>query len=84
MSRSGVFYVVKAMERTAAGTAAAGAARVPAGQAVDREAAAADRSGDSTASLIRRVLAAVQHSVGVTPSTAGRGRRRLGGAARAD
>src|SRR5215467_13469527 len=28
MSRSGVFYVVKAMERTASGTAAAGAARV--------------------------------------------------------
>jgi hypothetical protein len=84
MSRSGVFYVIKAMERTAAGTAAAGAPRVPARQAVDREAAAAARPDGSTASLMRRVLAAVQHSVGVEPGAAGRGRRRLGGAARAD
>jgi hypothetical protein len=67
MARSGVFYAVKAMERTAAGTAAAGAARVPAGQAGDREAAAAARPHGSTASLIRRVLAAVRHSVGVAP-----------------
>jgi hypothetical protein len=67
MARSGVFYAVKAMERTAAGTAAAGAARVPARQAGDREAAAAARPHGSTASLIRRVLAAVRHSVGVAP-----------------
>jgi len=80
MSRSGVFYVVKAMERTAAGTAAAGAARMPARQAGDREAAAAARP----ASLIRRLLAVVQRSVGVTPGAAARSRRRLGGAARAD
>jgi hypothetical protein len=85
MSRSGVFYVVKAMERTAAGTAAAGAARVPAQRAVDREAAAAaDRRDGSTASLMRRVLAAVRHSVGGTPAATDRGRRRLGSAARAD
>ena len=67
MSRSGVFYVVKAMERTAAGTAAAGAARVPARQAGDREAAATARPTGGTASLIRRVVAAVQRSVGVAP-----------------
>jgi hypothetical protein len=84
MARSGVFYVVKAMERTAAGTAAAGAARVPARQAVDREAVIAGRRGGSTTSLMRRVLAAVQHAVGVTSSSGGRGDRRLGRAARAD
>jgi len=67
MSRSGVFYVVKAMERTAAGTGAAGAARVPARQAGDREAAATARPNGSTASLIRRAVAAVQRSVGVAP-----------------
>jgi len=84
MSRSGVFYVVKAMERTAAGTAAAGAARMPARQAGDREAAAAARPDGSTASLIRRLLAVVQRSVGVAQGAAARSRRRLGGAARAD
>lgn len=83
MSRSGVFYAVKAMERTAAGTAAARAARVPARQAIDLETAAARRDG-RTASLIRGVLGAVQRSVGVRPAPAGRGRRRLGSAARAD
>ena len=66
MSRSGVFYAVKAMERAAAGTAA-GAARVPARQAGDREVATTARRNGSTASLIRRVLAAVQRSVGVAP-----------------
>jgi hypothetical protein len=84
MSRSGVFYVVKVMERTAAGAAAAGAARVPTGQAVDREAAAAARPDGGTTSFMRRVLAAVRHSARVAPGAAGRGRRRLGGAARAD
>ena len=83
MSRSGVFYVVKAMERTAAGTAATEASRAPARQAVKREAAAARPDG-SASSLVRRVLAAVQHSIGGAPGTTGRGRHRLGGAARAD
>ena len=83
MSRSGVFYVVRAMQRTAAGTAAAGAARAPARQALDREAAAARPDG-GTVSFVRRVLAAVQRSVGVAPGAVGRRRRRLGGAARAD
>jgi hypothetical protein len=84
MSRSGVFYVVRAMERTAAGASAAGAARVPARQAVDREAAADAHPDGGTASLVRRMLAAVQRSVGVAPGAVGRHRRRLGGAARAD
>jgi hypothetical protein len=84
MPRSGVYYVVKAMERTAAGTAAADAARVPARQAVDREATAAARREGNAASLVRRVLAAVQRSAGVALGAAGRDRRRLGGAARAD
>ena len=85
MSRSGVFYVVKAMERSVAGT---DAPRVPARQAVDREAAAARPEGGT--SLVRRMLAAVRHGIGTTsgtgaaPGTAGRGRRRLSGAARAD
>jgi len=84
MSRSGVYYVVKAMERTAVGTAAAGAARVPARHAGDRQAAAAARPDGSTASLIRRLLAVVQHSVGIAPGAPARGRRRLGSSARAD
>jgi hypothetical protein len=82
MSRSGFYYAVKTMERTAAGTAAAGVPRAPARQGADREAAAAARPAGSAASLIRRVLAAVQRSVGAAPGTAVRGRRRLGGAAR--
>ena len=82
MSRSGFYYAVKTMERTAAGTPAAGVPRVAARQAADRDAAAAARPDESTASLIRRVLAAVLHSVGGTAGTASRGHRRLGGAAR--
>jgi hypothetical protein len=83
MSRSGVFYVVKAMERTVAGTAAADAPRVPAGQAVDREATAARPDGRAP-SFVRRVLAAVQHSLGGARDPAGRCRRTVGGAAQAD
>jgi hypothetical protein len=83
MSRSGVFYVVKAMERTVAGTGANDAPRVPARPAVDREAAAARPDG-SAPSFLRRVLAAVRHSPGGAPGSVGRGRRAVGGAARAD
>jgi hypothetical protein len=84
MSRSGVFYVVKAMERTVAGTAATDARRVPARHAADREAAAGARPDGSTSSVVRRMLAAVRRGIGGAPGTAGRSRRRLGGAARAD
>jgi hypothetical protein len=83
MSRSGVFYVVKAMERTVAGTAAADAPPVPAGRAVDCEATAARPDG-SAPSFVRRVLAAVQHSLGGAPGRTGRTRRAVRGAAEAD
>ena len=84
MSRSGVFYVVKAMERTVAGTAAADAPPLPARPAADRGAAAAARPDGRTSSLVRRLLTAVQHRIGRAPGAVGRGRRRVGGAARAD
>jgi hypothetical protein len=79
MSRSGVFYAVKAMERAAAGDAP----RVPANRAADHQAAAAARPGESTSSLARRVLAAVRGRTGAGPGRVGQDRR-LGGAARAD
>jgi hypothetical protein len=80
MSRSGVYYAVKAMERAAAGTAAAD---VPARRAVAREATAARPEG-GISYRAWRVLAAMRHGIGGAPAKAGRGRRRLGGAARAD
>ena len=79
MSRSGVFYAVKAMERAAAGDAP----RVPAKPAADHQPAAAARPGESTSSLARRVLAAVRDRIGATPSRAGQDCP-LGDAARAD
>jgi len=79
MSRSGVFYAVKAMERAAAG----GAPRVPARRAADHQAAAAARPGGSTSSLARRVLAAVRDRIGATPGRADQDHP-LRGAARAD
>jgi hypothetical protein len=79
MSRSGVFYAVKAMERTAAGDAPG----VPAGQAADRQAAASAQPHGSTWSLVRRVLAAVHDRLGGAAGRVGRDRP-LGSAARAD
>jgi hypothetical protein len=79
MSRSGVFYAVKAMERAAAGDVP----RVPARRAADHQAAAATRPGESTSSLARRVLAAVRDRIGAAPGRVGQDRP-LGGAARAD
>ena len=55
MARSGLFYVVKAMERTVAGAAVADAPRVPARQADDRKPVAA-RPDRSTSSRVRRML----------------------------
>jgi len=81
MSRSGFYYVVKAMERTAAG---ADAPRAPARQPADREPTAGARSDGRSSSLARRMLAAVQRGIGGAPGPAGRGRRSVGGAARAD
>jgi hypothetical protein len=79
MSRSGVFYAVKAMERAAAGDAPG----VPAGRAADRQAAAAAQPHGSIWSFVRRVLAAVRDRVGGAAGRIGQ-RGPLGGAARAD
>lgn len=79
MSRSGVFYAIKAMERTAAGAAAADA---PARRAVDGEALTTAHPNDSIFSRIRHVLAVVHH--GGAASRAGRGRRSLSDAAGVD
>ena len=81
MSRSGVYYAVKAMERAAANTAADG---VPARRAAARQAPAAARSDRSNSSLMRRVLAVAHLGMGGVRGKAARDGRRLGGAARAD
>ena len=81
MSRSGFYYVVKTMERTAAG---ADAPRAPFRQPADREPTAGARSYGRSPSLARGMLAAVQRGIGGAPGPAGRGRRSVGGAARAD
>jgi hypothetical protein len=82
MSRSGVYYVIRAMERAAAGPAVTGAPRAPARRAVDGEAAA--RPDDSVTSVVRRMLAAVHRGIGGAPGAAGRWRRRLSGPAQAE
>jgi hypothetical protein len=79
MSRSGVFYAVKAMERTAAGDTPG----VPARRTAAHQAAAAEHRDGSTWSFVRRVLAAVRDRIGGTAGRVGQGRP-LGGAARAD
>jgi len=82
MSRSGVFYAVKAMERTAAGTPLAGAPGAPARRAADPQAPTTGRPDGGISSRARQVLTAMHHR-GAT-RTAVRGRRRLRGAARAE
>jgi hypothetical protein len=84
MSRSGAYYVVKAMERTAAGTPAAGAPRGPAPRAAVRDAPAAARSDGGRPSLVGRMLAAVRGGIDGAPGRGARGRRRVGGAAQPD
>ena len=84
MSRSGFYYAVKAMERTAAGTAANRVPDVPARRAAARQAPAHARTEGSIVSLRRRVLAALHLPAGGARDRAGRGSRRLGGAARAE
>ena len=81
MSRSGFYYVVKTMERVAAGTAANGVPDVPARPAVARQAATGARPEGSVAALRRRVLAAMRLGAGGARS---QGSRRLPGPARAD
>ena len=84
MSRTGVFYVVKAMEMAATGKAAADAPRVPARRAVVRKAPAAARADGGARSLGRRVLTAVRRGMGGAPGRPGRSRPGLGGAAQPD
>ncbi len=79
MSRLAVVYVVKAMERTAAGTTTAGPPRV---RSDDLDGPEAIRAHGDNPSLVRRVLAAVSRSIGSAPGKTGE--RRLGRAVRAD
>ena len=79
MSRSAAFYVVKAMERAAAGTATASP---PRGRPADLDAPETVRGHRSAPSLGRRVLAAVSRSIGGAPGKTAQ--RRPGRAVRAD
>ena len=82
MSRSGVFYVVKAMERAAAGTIPAGPSPVTRGRADDHDAPETIRAHGNPPSFLRRVFAAVTRGTGGAPGKVGR--RRPGRAVRAD
>jgi hypothetical protein len=84
MSRSGVFFVVKAMERAAAGTTTASRPPVSPSRADDHGAPDAIRVHGGSPSLWQRISAAVRHGPGAAPGKPGWGRRRLGRAARAD
>jgi hypothetical protein len=64
MSRSGVFYAFKAMERVAAGTTGADAPRVPAGRAVAHDARAAARPDAAPRPILQRGLDAMHHRLG--------------------
>jgi hypothetical protein len=79
MSRSASFYVVKAMERAAAGTATASPTRE---RPADVDAPEAVHGHSSTPSLVRRVFAAVSGGIGSAPGRTAH--RRLGRAVRAD
>jgi hypothetical protein len=82
MSRSGSFYVVKAMERAAVGATTASSSRVPPGRADDHDAPETIRAYGDRRSLVRRAFAAVSRRIGGAPDQTGR--RRLGRAVRAD
>jgi hypothetical protein len=84
MSRSGVFYAVKAMERVAAGATGADAPGVASGEAVAHDARPADTPDGSASSVALRVLDAILHSLGWAVGIVGRGRPRPGRAARVD
>ena len=74
MSHMGAFYIIRIMEREAAESAAA--RRRP------DDHAALGAIGSSP-SIVRRVFAAMRHRIDSAPGGPGRGRRRLGRAARA-
>jgi hypothetical protein len=82
MSRSAVFYVVKAMERAAAGTTPASPPPAPRRRADDHDAPETTRTHGNPPSFLRRVFAAVTHGAGGRPGKAGE--RRPGRALRAD
>jgi hypothetical protein len=82
MSRSGVFYVAKAMERAAAGTTPARPPSTPRRRTDDRDAPETTRTHGGPPSFLRRVFAAVTHGAGGTRDQAGH--RRPGRALRAD
>lgn len=84
MSRSGVFYAVKAMERVAAGATGSDAAGVAPGRAVANDARAAASSEGSASSIVLRLLGAIAHSLSWAVAIVGRGRPRLGRTARVD
>jgi hypothetical protein len=84
MLASAAFFAVKAMARPPAETNSVTAPRVPSGPAVDHGAPDATRAHGSNPSTWQRVLAVVSHSAGGVLGSAGRGRRRVGRAARAD
>jgi hypothetical protein len=78
MSRLAVFYVVKAMERAAAGTTPASPSPVARGRVDDHDAPETIRTHGNTPSFRHRIFAAVTRAPGKA------GRRRLGRAVRAD
>jgi len=81
MSRLAAFYVVKAMERAAAGTTPASPPRGPRERA-DHDAPETIRAHSDTPSFLQRVFAAFSGGTGGAPGKAGH--RRLGRAVRAD
>jgi hypothetical protein len=82
MSRSAVFYVVKAMERAAAGTTPASPPPALRRRADDHDAPETTRAHGETPSFLHRVFAAVTRRTGGTRGKAGQ--RRPGRALRAD
>jgi hypothetical protein len=80
MSHMGAFYIMRIIEREAAEAAAAGRPLVDSRRPDNHDAPGAIRSNPS---IVRRVFAAMRHSTDGAPGQAGRGRRRLGRAARA-
>jgi len=84
MSRTGLYYVVKAMERAATGTTEASRPPVPPRRSDSHDVPEALRARGAAPSLWQRLAAAVRHGNDGAPRHSGSGRRRLGRAARAD
>ena len=84
MSRTGLFYVVKAMERAATGATEASRPPAPPRRSDGHDVPEALRARGVVPSLWQRLSAAVRHSTDGAPRHSGWGRRRLGRAARAD